>query len=485
MNSFEEELSKAVDGRVLTTDDDITRYTVDWTGRWKGAALAVVRPRTVEEVVDVVRVCRRHRVPIVPQGGNTGMVGGSVPSQGSIIVSTESMKSIGAISPEGVVTAGAGSTLAALREKARAHGLETGLHIASAESATLGGLASTNAGGARVMRYGSARARVAGLRVVTADGEVIDRLHTLPKDNTGYDLVDLFVGAEGTLGIITDVAWKLVEPNVGTARILFRFETVDQAGAALPSLRRLPGVEALEWARGVDIVRVARYLDATAPMDTTGFWVFAEIAATAATATATGNGGSDDAGLLTAAEPIIEQIIAESALGADDVIVAESANEQRTVWAFRESMSEAIGADGVAVKLDVAVPLEHFASVCGKVDAAARSVDPHSRTALFGHFAEGNFHISVLPPEGTDRYTEDVADAIEDAILALILEADGTISAEHGVGRAKQRWLERQRGRSQYQLMQRIKQSFDPDSLLNPGVLFPEPTSTDSKETPA
>ena len=480
MNSFEEELRKTVDGRLLVPGDDITRYTVDWTGRWKSTALAVARPRTVDEVVDIVRVCQRHGVSIVPQGGNTGMVGGSVPSERSIVVSTESMTAVGKVSADSTITVGAGLTLSALREVAQSHGFETGLHIASAESATLGGIASTNAGGARVMRYGSARARIAGLRVVTANGDVIDRRQTLPKDNTGYDLVDLFIGAEGTLGIVTDVTWRLVEPNADTVRILFRFGSVDHAATSLPTLRRLPGVEALEWARGQDILRVARHLDAVPPMDTSGFWVFAEVAETERT-----KRDSGDAGLLTAAEPVIEQIIAEADLGTDDVVVAESANEQRAVWAFRESMSEAISADGVPVKLDVAVPIEHFASVCNDVDAAARSVDPDSRTALFGHLAEANFHISVLPPEGTAQYSEEVADEIEDAVLALILGAGGTISAEHGVGRAKQRWLHRQRGQAQYELMKQIKTSFDPDQLLNPGVLFPDTSIAHNEETPA
>lgn len=461
MSTFEHDLADAVDGRILGSDDDITRYVVDWTGRWRGSARAVVRPRTVAEVVAVVDVCRTHAVPIVPQGGNTGMVGGSVPDQRCVVVSTEGLTETSGIGADGTITVGAGVTLTALRDVAHAAGWATGLHIASADSATIGGIASTNAGGARVLRYGSARARIIGLRTVLANGTIVDRRNALPKDNTGYDLVDLFVGAEGTLGIVTDVTWQLVEPNTRTLVAVVRFDDADAAVAALPTLRRLPGVEALEWVRGRDIDRVAAFLDASPPMSTDGFWIFAAMGAT-------------DTNLFDTAAPVVEQLVISHGLSDGDVVVAEAPNEQRALWAFREQMTEAIASDGVPVKLDVAVPVDRFAATCERVQSAVRTADPDARTVLFGHFAEANFHISVLPPAGAGEYDDHTADRIEDAVLAEIVAADGTISAEHGVGRAKQRWLERQRGQVQYDVMTQIKSALDPEQLLNPGVLFPE-----------
>lgn len=461
MGTFEQDLADAVDGRILRGSDEIARYVVDWTGRWRGSARAVVRPRSVGEVAAAVDVCRTHGLPIVPQGGNTGMVGGSVPDERCVVVSTESLTDIGDVAPDGTITVGAGVTLAALRDVAQATGWATGLHIASLDSATIGGIASTNAGGARVMRYGSARARITGLRAVLANGTIVDRRYALPKDNTGYDLVDLFVGAEGTLGIVTDVTWRLVEPTTHTLVAVVRFDDTDTAVAALPTLRHLPGVEALEWVRGEDITRVAAFLDSSPPMRADGIWIFAAM-------------GARDPHLLDAAIPVVEELVDSHGLSDGDVVVAEAPNEQRSLWAFREQMTEAISADGVPVKLDVAVPVDSFAKSCERVDAAVRTVDSRARTVLFGHFAEANFHISVLPPAGTVRYDDATADRIEDAVLAEIVAADGTISAEHGVGRAKQRWLQRQRGQVQYDVMAQIKAALDPEQLLNPGVLFPE-----------
>lgn len=473
MSRFKDELTNAVDNRIVTADDQTLRYRTDWTGRWVGETDAVIRPVTVGQIVDAVRVCQQHNMAVVPQGGNTGLVGGAVPFAGSIVLSTEALKSIGELNEDDLtVTVGAGLTLSELRDFACSRGLETGLNIASAESATIGGIASTNAGGARVMRYGSARARITGLRVVTPNGDIVDRRYALTKDNTGLDLLNLYIGAEGTLGIITDVTWQLVRPNTETLVVLFRFPDATTAVAALPTLRTLPGIEALEWARGSDVVRVGQHLGAPLPLRPDGFWIFAEM----------GNSSLHDStahavDLLTLSEPILSELIETLSLADDDLAVAGSVNEQRALWALRERMTESIAAEGIAIKLDVAVPLQQFAATCDSVDDLVRSVSPDARTAMFGHFSEGNFHISVLPPLGKRRLDEETADKAEDALLAKIIASGGTISAEHGVGRAKQRWLVRQRGATQYGTMHSIKQALDPELILNPGVLFAIPTT--------
>ncbi|CAM3363386.1 FAD-binding oxidoreductase [Tsukamurella hominis] len=442
-------LRAIADCSVLTDADAVAGYVADWTGRWRGGPAIVARPRTVEAVSAVVRACAAAGVPVVPQGGNTGLVAGAVPPAGAVVLSLRGLDAIGEVS-DGAVVAGAGVTLANLESFAAARGLTCGLSLASGESATVGGAAATNAGGAEVLRYGTARARIAGLRAVLPDGAVLDRRRPPPKDNTGYDLVGQLVGSEGTLAVITDVTWRLDPAPRARTVLALAFPSPDAAVAAVPVLRGLPGLLALEWSDGAAVARVAGHLDAPAPLPTDGCWVFAEL-----------DGPLDAAGAV------------DDLLPDDRIAVAEGEDRLR-LWRFRARTTEAVAAAGVPVKLDVGVPVESLAPARAAIVDAVAGASPDVEPVLFGHLAEGNLHVNLLARAG-GRIPEQLADRLEGVVLERVLAFGGTVSAEHGIGRAKRAWLGRQRGPEQVALMRRIKDAWDPAGLLNPGaVLDPE-----------
>lgn len=448
------ELRAIPDCSVLADAEAVAGYVTDWTGRWRGGPAIVARPRTVEAVSAVVRACAAAGVPVVPQGGNTGLVAGAVPPPGSVVLSLTGLDGIGEV-VDGAVTAGAGVTLAALESFAAARGLTCGLSLASGESATLGGAAATNAGGAEVLRYGTARARIAGLRAVLADGAVLDRRRPPVKDNTGYDLVGQLVGSEGTLAVITDVTWRLDPASAHRTVVALAFPSLPEAVAAVPVLRGLPGLLALEWSDGAAVARVAAHLDAPAPLPTDGCWVFAELDA-----------------------PLEEAGALAGLLPDERIAVAEGVEDRPRLWRYRARTTEAVNAAGVPVKLDVGVPLDRFAAALDAVLRAVRAVSEDCAApvepVLFGHLAEGNVHVNLLPgPSAPDRrFPDGTAEALEAAVLERVLAFGGTISAEHGIGRAKRAWLERQRGAEQVALMRRIKAAWDPADLLNPGSVW-------------
>lgn len=460
-------LERIPDCTVITDPDAMVRYGTDWTRRWSGRPAAVIRPQSFEAVVAALSLCNEYGLSVVPQGGNTGLVAGAVPPEDAIVLSTERLTCTGDVNSDRTVTIGAGITLAQLEALANRHGLSAGLTLASGESATVGGVAATNAGGARVLRYGTARARIAGLRAVTIDGTVIDRRRQLPKDNTGFDLTDLLIGSEGTLAVITDVTWRLARKN--TERLVIVMAFADAAGAvdAVEVLRELPGLEALEWAAGRDIERVARHIQSPAPLPTDGFWVFAEMGDSHLPPT----GADGSPTLLDSAEAVLDHLI-PSLISEDRIAIGSTAAERRQLWLFRERMTEAINTEGVPVKLDVGVPLDVFAATFESIGPVVASTTSEVTAALFGHLAEGNFHINLLHTGGSGRIPDDLAHRLEDAVLELVLAAGGTVSAEHGIGRAKRRWLCRQHGAGQTQLMSTMKSAWDPHRLLNPGVLF-------------
>ncbi|SNT17561.1 FAD-binding oxidoreductase [Rhodococcoides kyotonense] len=458
-SEFDAALDAAAPGRILRDVDAMARYSTDWTGRWTGSPRAVARPRTVEQVAAILAACTEHRVAVVAQGGNTGLVGGAVPPSGSIVLSTEALTATGPVRENGSVTVGAGVTLHDLERLAQENGMTAGLALASGASATVGGVAATNAGGARVLRYGTARDRISGVRAVLAHGDVIDRRSALRKDNTGYDLTDLVVGSEGTLAVITDVTWKLVAPHSDRVVLAMSFTDAQAATDALTTLLSLPGLDALEWAEGSAVERAAAQLDTTPPLPSDGFWVFAEL----------GDSHVGGGSLVDVAEPVIESLSA-SGLSENRIAVAASAADRRTLWSFRERITESISAAGIPVKLDVGVPAAEFRAFVESLSSVVHAVEPSAIPVLFGHFAESNIHVNILPAEGT--FPEPVAEALEDAVLEHVLSAGGTVSAEHGIGRVKTRWLNRQRGDVQVRAMDALKSAWDPNRILNPGVLF-------------
>jgi FAD/FMN-containing dehydrogenase len=429
-------------------------YETDWTGRFTGTSAAVVRPATTAEVARVLAACSDARVPVVIQGGNTGLVGGAVPGGGQtdcppVVLLTTRLTELGPVSRASrQVTAGAGVTLAALTAHARAAGLDFGVDLAARDSATTGGMVATNAGGIRVIRHGSMREQVAGVEAALIDGRVISRLDGLAKDSTGYDIGHLLAGTEGTLAVITRLRLRLVaaEPERAVAMIAVH-DTAD-AVELLAGLRAaLPGISAAELCFGPGLALTARHLGVGVPLEGAGgAYLLVEAA-----------GEADPLDDLLAALAAAEQVL--------DATVASAAADRVRLWALRERHTEAISSVGVPVKLDVSVPMDRLAELVERLPAAVTAIEPAAELVIFGHLAEANLHVNVL------RASAD-AEAVAEAVLTLVADLGGSISSEHGVGRAKARWLALSRSAAEIDVMRSIKTAFDPLGLLNPGVLL-------------
>lgn len=436
---------------VLTDTDTVAGYVTDWTGRWHGSASAVVRPGTTDEVAAVVRACAAAGAAIVPQGGNTGLVGGSVPTRGEVVLSLRRLDTILDVDPVGfTIAAGAGVTVAAAQEAAARHGLAFGVDLGARDAATLGGIVATNAGGLRVIRHGPARAQLLGIEAVLADGKILRRWTGLAKDNVGYDLPGLLAGSEGTLAVITAVLMRLVPQPANPVVVLVGVRDVDAARTVLAHMRGTGiVVEAAEYftAAGLDLVR-ASTPGLVAPLrESAPAYVTLEL-----------SGATEDA----VAELIaVAPGVADAAIG--------SAHDADRLWAYREGHTEAISAASATpvVKFDVSIPGPKLAEVIDALDVAVPAVVPAARVIVFGHLAEGNLHINVLD------CPSDVAERMTDAVLTLILDHGGSISAEHGIGRAKALWVDRSRTATDLAAMRAIKSALDPTGLLNPGVIFP------------
>jgi FAD/FMN-containing dehydrogenase len=438
------------DAQVVTDPDVVAPYAQDWTRRWAGKPLAVVRPGTVDEVAAVVRACAEAEVPLVPQGGNTGLVGAGVPQDGELVLSLRRLKAIGPLEPLGrTLVAGAGATLAEVQRAARSAGLDVGIDFAARDSATIGGIASTNAGGERVLRHGVTRTQVRGLEVVLADGSIVRRMSGLPKDNTGYDLVQLMVGSEGTLGVITAVQLRLVPPAGSAATALVAVKTIDDALGVLDAVRqRFAGLDAAEYFHDDGLQLVLRHRSVASPFDRHHpLYLLVEVV-----------GGADGGSVDDLAELLSELDVVR------DAVLAGTAADRRRLWDLREAHTESISAAGVPVKLDVALPLDRLGVFEQQLPGVVREVSRHAVPILFGHIAEGNVHVNLLAAT-----EDDVQGAVTDAVLRLVAAHGGSISAEHGIGLAKRRWLPLTREPADVAAMRAIKQALDPAGLLSPG----------------
>jgi FAD/FMN-containing dehydrogenase len=445
-----DDLAAAIgEAHVLADDERRAPFEVDWTRRYRGRARAVVRPADAAQVVAVLAACRQHGAAVVPQGGNTGMVGAGVPRGGEVVLSTARLTELGPVDRASAqVQVGAGVTLARLQAHAREAGLDAGVDLGARDSATAGGLVATDAGGTHAVRHGTVRARVAGLQAVLADGTIVDR-PALLKDNAGYDLPALLIGSEGTLGVITGVRWRLVALLPSRVAALVPLASLEDAAALLATVRpRLASsLNAVDFFMDEGLQLVLDHLDLPAPVpERSPVYVLLECAAVS--------------------DPTDELAAALAEAGVDDAVVATDSTERTRLWRFREAHAEAISAVGIPHKLDVGVPLARLAEFAGRVPDEVRRVAPGARPIVFGHLGDGNVHVNVLGPDPDD-------DAVDEAVLRLAAECGGTISAEHGVGRAKARWLALARSPGELRAMEAIKRALDPDGLLNPGVVLP------------
>ena len=444
-------LRAVVGDRFVVTDPGVVAaHEVDWTGRWRGAAGAVVRPADGAEVAGVVRWARDHRLALVPQGGNTGLVGGAVPHDEAVVVDLRRLDALDDVDEAAAqVTVGAGVTLADLQAHVASHGLEVPVDLGARATATIGGMVATNAGGTHVVRHGTMRAQVLGVEAVLGTGDLVQaNLPGLVKDNTGYDLVALLCGNEGTLGIVTRVRMRLVSAPPARIALLLGFPSLTHAVAVLPALRARPGLAAVEVMRNDGIGLVAGHLGASFPLQ--------PIPACALLVELVGDQPEVDAeGLLSA--------IAR----ADEATVAAIEPAGRAgLWRWREAHPEAAAAHGLVHKADVTLPLARLAAFSDRVDGAVEGAAPGALTIVYGHLADGNLHVNVVGPAADDE-------GPIDAVLELVLELGGSVSAEHGIGRAKRGWLVRQRGDAAVDAMRAIKSALDPDGILNPGVVLP------------
>ena len=426
-------------------------YLTDWTGRWTGSAVAVVRPLTTDEVAAVVGLCADEGIAICPQGGNTGLVGGSIPaaeaSTPAIVLSTARMTDIDEIDTVGrSVGAQAGVTLAALDARASSVGLRFGVDLASRESATLGGMVATNAGGTRMIRHGNTRSQLLGIEAVRADGQILRRWRSLVKDNVGYDVPGLLAGSEGTLAVITRVLVRLV-PTTG-ATVVF-VAAIDDVSVALALIDAVSDAglttEAAEimTQAGVDLVHdhgVRRPVSSPAQ-----FYVLLEVS------------GPHDA------EDVVLQVL-DGQSGVVDAVVEPG--PARDLWLVRESHTESIARSTTTpvVKLDVSVPLRALPAAFAELAAIAD--DDDCRPILFGHVGDGNIHVNLLD------VAEESVESLTDRVFRVVSAHGGSISAEHGIGRAKVAWTGLGRSAVDLDTMKAIKTALDPAGLLNPGVLF-------------
>lgn len=435
----------------VLTDPELTAgFETDWTRRYHGRARLVVRPASTHEVAAVVRACAESGAAIVPQGGNTGLVGGGIPRGGEVVLSLARLNAITDIDAvAGELTAGSGATAAMVQEAAGAHGWTLGVDLASRASATIGGMIATNAGGIRVMRYGGMRHQILGFEAVLADGSVVRRMPGLVKDNSGYDLGQLLAGSEGTLAVVTAARLKLVPALARRSVALLAFEALSDALPAVAMARaHLPSLEAAEafFADGVDLV--CRHAGLPMPFDRPfPCYVLLETASQ-----------RDES------EALVE-VLSGIETARNSALATERAQRER-LWAYRERHTECINAEGVPHKLDVTLPAARLAefekAVRGEIAAAVHGARP----ILFGHVGDGNLHVNILGLEPDDERADD-------AVLRLVASMGGSISAEHGIGTAKIPWLHLTRSHADIAAMRAIKRALDPANLLNPGVIFP------------
>jgi FAD/FMN-containing dehydrogenase len=447
---LERALADVVGARHALEDPELrASYERDWTGRFGGPARVVVRPADTAEVAEIVRLCAAAGAAIVPQGGNTGLVGAGVPRNGEVLLSLARLDGIGEVDAAlGQVTVGAGATLAALQAACSHAGQDAGLDDAARDSCTIGGVVACDAGGARALRHGTARAHVVGLEAVLADGSTVSRLSGLSKDNAGYDLPQLLVGSEGTLGIITAVRWRTTSALGARVAALVPVASTQAAAALLRALRaEAPSLDSCDFFldEGMQLVleqqRRASPLSQRAPV-----YVLAECAART--------------------DPTDELAAALARAGIEDALIADDTRSREGLWRLREGHTEAIGHLGVPHKLDVGIPLAELGRFLEQVPRVVADAVDGARTILFGHLSDGNVHVNVVGPDPEDERADD-------AVLGLALACGGTISAEHGVGVAKARWLERARGADEVGAMRAIKRALDPAGLLNPGAVLP------------
>jgi len=441
-------------------------YLTDWLGKWTGRTTVVVRPANTAETAAVVRLCAETRTPIVTQGGNTGMSGGATPdaSGAQLVLSTTRMNRVRAIDAvNNTLTVDAGVILANAQEAARSVDRFFPLSLGAQGSCTVGGNVATNAGGIAVLRYGNTRDLVLGLEVVLPDGRIWHGLRGLRKDNTGYDLKGLFIGSEGTLGVITGVVLKLFPNPKAQATAWVAAASLEQLTALLGLMRSRCGerLVAFEMMTAASLQLVLDHVtDTRAPLaQDAPFHALIELADT------------DGAGLESLLESSLSEALDEGLV--TDVMVSSSQAQSMALWKLREGISQAQVRAGKAIKHDIALPISSLAPFAAQAEADVRACMPDARIINFGHLGDGNLHYNVLLPADVDAQTlKRRTHELNGVVHQLVTSHGGSISAEHGVGQLRRDELRIYKSPVEMELMLRIKQAMDPNHIMNPGKLL-------------
>jgi FAD/FMN-containing dehydrogenase len=466
--AFVERLRAIVGPAGLLTDPaDTAPYLADWRGRYRGEAEAVVRPASTAEVAAVVAACAQAGVAVVPQGGNTGLCGGSVPVGGlrQIVLSLSRMNRIRELdAANNTLTVEAGCVLQSIQEAARDADRLFPLSLGAEGSCQIGGNLSTNAGGEAVLRYGNARDLVLGLEVVLPDGRVWEGLRGLRKDNTGYDLKQLFIGAEGTLGVVTAAVLKLFPRPTATATAFLGVSDPATAVALLSVLRSAVGdrLTGFELMSRLCLELVLRHVPDTAdPLREAHPWyVLVEL--------------SDSGDSADLAERLMDALAPAMERGqVRDAVLAQSEAQGESLWRLRDSMAEAQKAEGISIKHDVSVPVSRMARFIDEASRALERAFPGVRIVAFGHIGDGNVHynVSFADPAQNAALIED-SEPVNRVVYEVVAALSGSISAEHGLGQLKREEIRRYKTPLELELMRAIKRALDPQNLMNPGKVI-------------
>jgi len=451
------------DGGWTTDANDLEPHLTEWRDIWTGKTLVMVSPGSVKEVAAIVSECQRAETAIVPQGGNTGLCGGAIPDSSGeqVLLSLSRLNRIRSISPDDYsMVVDAGCTLASIQSAAEKAGRFFPLSLAAEGSCQIGGNLSTNAGGINVLRYGTARSQALGLEVVLPDGEIWDGLRSLRKDTSGYDLKQLFIGAEGTLGIITGACIRLYPEVRHSQTALVALESPDQAVTLLGELRQKMAdqIQAFELIPDRAVRYVRRHVPSSRfPLQENSPWyVLLE-------------GTSVDS-----AEQLQQQLMEclDSGL-ITNAVVAKNKSEANELWSIRHAISEAQKKEGASLKHDISVPIGSVGEFIRAADEVVVEICPGVRVVAFGHVGDGNVHYNLSQPEGADPASFLAQrEVLAAAIYEVVDRFGGSISAEHGIGQAKKKYLQQYRGGTELRLMRTIKAALDPQNIMNPGKVI-------------
>ncbi len=444
--------------------DEIAPYLVEWRGRSHGKSALLLKPQTTEQISSILAVCHQSGTPIVPQGGNTGLVGGQIPLHGEFVLSLKRMNRIRHVDKSGMnLTAEAGVTLKQAQDAAAGEGLLFPLSLGSEGSCTIGGNISTNAGGNHVLRYGMMRNLVLGLEVVLADGRVLSMVRSLMKDNTGYDLKQLFIGAEGSLGIVTAASLRLFPRP---AQMVTAFTAAPSPSAALQLLGLMQArtgglLSSFELVSRPTLELVLKNIPNTRdPLSEPSPWyVLMEIS------------GGAGASLETLTQSALEEAMAQDLVS--DATLAQNEAQTRSFWHMRETISEAEKREGVSIKHDISVPVAAIPRFIEEATAIVVEKFPGARPICFGHMGDGNLHFNFNAPPGRDAEFSAQWDEMQLTVHDIVHRYSGSISAEHGIGEMKRDILPRYKSGEELDVMRAIKHALDPKNILNPGKTVP------------